>query len=820
MATRTAPSPRVRLLPDPAFDWLKRRATELAGGLCAAAALWLLLALVSWEPTDPSFNRAASGGVLNLAGRAGAYGGEAMLAWFGLAAGVPVLVLAAWARRLLVRHRLPRPVLSALLTPLAMVLLGLALALIGWPRPDGLPAGASGLIGGLAAINLVQLPWLATVPPALPGLVALATSLVALAYAMALPWRDVAAAGRAAHSGSRMLADRLSAFAPLAGEAARGSMDWLRARRLGQLDERYETSDPPPPEEEDWEEEEGEEEDDGPVAAPVAARGRTEPRLTGRSSEPEKPGRVAPRQDAQKPRKKKKPVQTTFAFEPGEGFVLPPLDLLAEVDQSQRKKVDEEGLEQNARMLEGVLNDFGIRGEIVNVRPGPVVTLYELEPEAGIRASRVIGLADDIARNMSAVSARVAVVPGRTVLGIELPNVHRETVALRELLEDVSYTKGGPKLPIALGKEISGAPVVEDLALMPHLLVAGTTGSGKSVAVNAMILSLLYKLTPDECRLILIDPKMLELSVYDDIPHLLAPVVTEPGKAVMALKWTVREMENRYRSMQKVGGRNIDGFNKRIAEAEAKGLALTRTVQTGFNAQSGEPVFEEELIADRKLPYIVVVVDEMADLMLVAGRDIETAIQRLAQMARAAGIHIVMATQRPSVDVITGTIKANFPSRVSFHVTSKIDSRTILGDQGAEQLLGKGDMLFMRGGGRVTRIHGPFVGDDEVQQVAAYLRSQGKPDYIDSITEETFENTMEIGNFDSGSDGKEQQLYDQAVFLVTREQKASTSFIQRHLKIGYNRAASIIEQMERDGVVGAANHVGKREVIAAAPPER
>ena len=821
MATRTAPSPRLRLLPDPALEWLKKRTTEIVGGLCAAAALWLLLALVSWEPGDPSFNRAASGAVLNLAGRAGAYGGEAMLAWFGLAAGVPVLVLAAWARRLLVRHRLPRPVLSALLMPLAMILIGLGLALLGWPRPDGLPAGASGLIGGLAAINLVQLPWLATVSPVLPGVIALATGLVALAFAMALPWRDVTAAGRAAHSGSRLLADRISAFAPIAGHAARDSLDWLKARRLGQLDERDEVSDSPPPDEDEEWEEDDEDEDVETVAeqAPAATRKRTEPRLTGRTSAPEKSSRVAPRRDAQKP-KKKKPVQTTFVFEPGEGFVLPPLDLLSEVDQSQRKKVDEEGLEQNARMLESVLNDFGIRGEIVDVRPGPVVTLYELEPEAGIRASRVIGLADDIARNMSAVSARVAVVPGRTVLGIELPNVHRETVALRELLEDASYKKAGPKLPIALGKEISGVPVVEDLALMPHLLVAGTTGSGKSVAVNAMILSLLYKLTPDECRLILIDPKMLELSVYDDIPHLLAPVVTEPGKAVMALKWTVREMENRYRSMQKVGVRNIDGFNKRIAEAEAKGLALTRTVQTGFNAESGEPVFEEELIADKKLPYIVVVVDEMADLMLVAGRDIETAIQRLAQMARAAGIHIVMATQRPSVDVITGTIKANFPSRVSFHVTSKIDSRTILGDQGAEQLLGKGDMLFMRGGGRVTRIHGPFVGDDEVQQVTAYLRSQGKPDYIDSITEETFENTMEIGNFDSGSDGKEQQLYDQAVFLVTREQKASTSFIQRHLKIGYNRAASIIEQMEREGVVGSANHVGKREVIAAAPPER
>jgi len=810
--TRSAP-PRLRLLPDPAVRWLARRTTEIGGAACAGAALWLLLALVSWEPSDPSFNRAADGAVLNLTGRLGAYLSEAMLAWFGLAAIVPVLVLGSWARRLLVRHRLPHPALSAVLVPVAMILLGLAIALIGWPSPDRLPAGASGLLGGLLAIHLVDTPWLASVSPALPGLLALVLGLVALAFAMALPWRDVAAAGRVAHSGGRMVAGRLTGLGPVAADAARDGMDWLRARRLRDDEGREASAEAfVVDSDEDDEEEEA-------IEAPARRRpGRTEPTLGRTTTEPKT--RVAPRQDTPAKKARKKAVQTALAFEPGEGFTLPPLELLAEVDPGQRKKVNEEGLEQNARMLEGVLGDFGIRGEIVDVRPGPVVTLYELEPEAGIRASRVIGLADDIARNMSAVSARVAVIPGRTVLGIELPNVDRETVALRELLEHASYKKAGPKLPIALGKEISGQPIVEDLALMPHLLVAGTTGSGKSVAVNAMILSLLYKMTPEECRLILIDPKMLELSVYDDIPHLLAPVVTEPGKAVMALKWTVREMENRYRAMQKVGVRNIDGFNKRVGEAQAKGLSLTRTVQTGFNAASGEPVFEEELIADKPLPYIVVVVDEMADLMLVAGRDIEGAIQRLAQMARAAGIHLIMATQRPSVDVITGTIKANFPCRVSFHVTSKIDSRTILGEQGAEQLLGKGDMLFMRGGGRVTRIHGPFVGDDEVQQVAAFLRTQGAPDYIESITEETFENAMEIGGYDGGSDGKEQQLYDQAVFLVTREQKASTSFIQRHLKIGYNRAASIIEQMERDGVVGAANHVGKREVLAAGPPER
>ena len=469
-------------------------------------------------------------------------------------------------------------------------------------------------------------------------------------------------------------------------------------------------------------------------------------------------------------------------------------------------------------MLEGVLRDFGVRGEIVDVRPGPVVTLYELEPEAGVRASRVIGLADDIARNMSAVSARVAVVPGRTVLGVELPNADRETVVLRELLETGDFAKRDVTLPIALGKQISGAPVVEDLAAMPHLLVAGTTGSGKSVAVNAMILSLLYRMTPDECRLIMIDPKMLELSVYDDIPHLLAPVVTEPAKAIVALKWTVREMEQRYRAMQKVGVRNIDGFNKLVRGTG--GRALTRSVQTGFDERTGEPAFEEEVVAEKPLPYIVVVVDEMADLMLVAGRDIEGAIQRLAQMARAAGIHLIMATQRPSVDVITGTIKANFPSRISFHVTSKIDSRTIIGEQGAEQLLGRGDMLFMRGGGRLTRIHGPFVGDGEVREVAEFLRRQGEPEYIDAVTEEPPDasGAME-GAGGAGADDKDRALYDRAVFLVTAERKASTSFIQRHLKIGYNRAAGIVDRMERDGVVSPANHVGKREVLAPPAPE-
>jgi S-DNA-T family DNA segregation ATPase FtsK/SpoIIIE len=459
-----------------------------------------------------------------------------------------------------------------------------------------------------------------------------------------------------------------------------------------------------------------------------------------------------------------------------------------------------------------VLEDFGVRGQIVKVRPGPVVTLYELEPAPGTKTSRVVGLADDIARSMSAVSVRVAVVPGRSVIGIELPNARREIVYLRELLASETYERSGGKLSLVLGKDIGGGPVIVDLARMPHLLIAGTTGSGKSVAINTMILSLLYRLPPDKCRFIMIDPKMLELSGYDGIPHLLAPVVTEPRKAVVALKWAVKEMENRYRAMSKLGVRNIEGYNARVAEARKNGEVLTRKVQTGFDPETGAPVWEEEPFDLEPLPLIVVVVDEMADLMLVAGKDIEAAVQRLAQMARAAGIHLIMATQRPSVDVITGTIKANFPTRISFHVTSKIDSRTILGEMGAEQLLGQGDMLYMANGGRITRVHGPFVSDQEVEQVVGFLKSQGEPSYVDSVTEDE---EGEPGFAEMGEEGGSgDQLYDQAVALVTRERKCSTSFIQRHLQIGYNRAARIVEQMEREGVVSTANHVGKREVLA------
>ncbi|WP_192181866.1 DNA translocase FtsK [Mesorhizobium amorphae] len=504
-----------------------------------------------------------------------------------------------------------------------------------------------------------------------------------------------------------------------------------------------------------------------------------------------------------------------------ETFEMPSLHFLSEPKNVVRDaSLSKDALEQNARLLEGVLEDFGVKGEIIHVRPGPVVTLYELEPAPGIKSSRVIGLSDDIARSMSAIACRVAVVPGRNAIGIELPNAKRETVYLREIMASRDFETTKAKLALALGKTINGEAVIVDIAKMPHVLVAGTTGSGKSVAINTMILSLLYRLTPQDCRLIMIDPKMLELSVYDGIPHLLTPVVTDPKKAVVALKWTVREMEDRYRKMSKVGVRNIDGFNARVQQAEKKGEKISRTVQTGFDRQTGEAIYETENLDLEPMPYIVVIIDEMADLMMVAGKDIEGAVQRLAQMARAAGIHVIMATQRPSVDVITGTIKANFPTRISFQVTSKIDSRTILGEQGAEQLLGMGDMLYMAGGGRIQRVHGPFVSDDEVERIVAHLKLQGVPEYLDAITEDDGEDDDDEPSGKGGSGGggggnfeDSDDPYDQAVAVVLRDGKASTSYIQRRLGIGYNRAASIIEKMEKEGIVGPANHAGKREIL-------
>ena len=510
-------------------------------------------------------------------------------------------------------------------------------------------------------------------------------------------------------------------------------------------------------------------------------------------------------------------AQPALSFEDTHpGFELPPLSLLESPETVQRLHLSDEALEENARMLESVLDDYGVKGEIVSVRPGPVVTMYELEPAPGLKASRVIGLADDIARSMAALSARVSTVPGRSVIGIELPNEHREKVVLREILASRDFGDSNMRLPLALGKDIGGDSVVANLAKMPHLLIAGTTGSGKSVAINTMILSLLYKLTPQECRLIMIDPKMLELSVYDGIPHLLSPVVTDPKKAVVALKWTVGEMEERYRKMSKMGVRNIEGYNGRVREALAKGEMFSRTVQTGFDDDTGEPMFETEEFQPVALPYIVVVVDEMADLMMVAGKEIEACIQRLAQMARASGIHLIMATQRPSVDVITGTIKANFPTRISFQVTSKIDSRTILGEMGAEQLLGMGDMLYMAGGAKITRCHGPFVSDEEVEEIVNHLKAYGAPDYVSGVVEgpdEDKESNIDAVLGLGGNTDGEDALYDTAVAIVIKDRKCSTSYIQRKLAIGYNKAARLVEQMEDQGVVSAANHVGKREIL-------
>lgn len=524
-----------------------------------------------------------------------------------------------------------------------------------------------------------------------------------------------------------------------------------------------------------------------------------------------------PVKKAQPSRRAQAEVQPSLKFdEKATEFDLPPLSLLRSGTSIERHHLSDEALEENARMLESVLDDYGVKGEIVSVRPGPVVTMYELEPAAGVKASRVIGLSDDIARSMSALSARVSTVPGRSVIGIELPNANREMVVLREILASRDFGDSNMRLPLALGKDIGGAAIVANLAKMPHLLIAGTTGSGKSVAINTMILSLLYKLTPDECRMIMIDPKMLELSVYDGIPHLLSPVVTDPKKAVVALKWTVGEMEDRYRKMSKMGVRNIEGYNGRVRDALAKGELFSRTVQTGFDEETGDPIFETEEFAPEVLPYIVVVVDEMADLMMVAGKEIEACIQRLAQMARASGIHLIMATQRPSVDVITGTIKANFPTRISFQVTSKIDSRTILGEQGAEQLLGMGDMLYMAGGAKITRVHGPFCSDEEVEEIVNHLKAYGPPDYIGGVVdgpEDGKSSDIDLVLGLGGNTDTEDALYDTAVAIVVKDRKCSTSYIQRKLAIGYNKAARLVEQMEDQGLVSPANHVGKREIL-------
>ena len=788
-------SQRIAFLPEPVRNFFRRRFAEAIGLLLIVTGLAFAVSLIGYNSLDPSLNNAAAAATKNPLGLYGAIASDVALQYFGLAAAAPIIALLAWGTRLMRHRSVPRFGWRLLAVLVSMCAAAFALDAVTVPTAWPLRTGLGGTFGHLVFDPTVALLAAYEIPPRAPVVAAAVIALAGLLSALAMNWSDwrllsrlMGRAGR--HSGQATLwAVHRGVWAARTGTAGLSSAVRNRAaaRREPQLIASPRVKEPSAR--------------IMPEAPTATQRRRVAPRAKG-----PKPGR-----QAQAGRQAKLNLAA-----PGEAYELPPLDLLADIDEGARgaNQVGEEALEQNARVLESVLEDFGVYGEIVHVRPGPVVTLYELEPAPGTKTSRVIGLADDIARSMSAVSVRIAVVPGRNVIGIELPNLTRELVGLRELLASSSFEKKSNDLTLALGKDIGGEPVMVDLARMPHLLIAGTTGSGKSVGINAMIASLLYRLPPEDCRFIMIDPKMLELSVYDGIPHLLAPVVTDPKKAVVALKWVTREMEDRYRAMSKIGVRNVAGFNQRIEQARKKGEILSRKVQTGFDEETGKPVFEEQPFDMVPLPFIVVVVDEMADLMLVAGKEVEAAVQRLAQMARAAGIHLLLATQRPSVDVITGTIKANLPTRISFQVTTKIDSRTILGEQGAEQLLGQGDMLYMAGGGRITRVHGPFVSDFEVESLVAFLKAQGEPDYVDDVTDD--ETAADgIPGFEPAAGGSGDDLYDEAVALIAREQKASTSFVQRHLQIGYNRAARIIEQMEKEGVISTANHVGKREVLVS-----
>ncbi len=782
--------------------FLRRRMEEMLGLSLLALAAAYLAALLTASAADPSLNLAVDGPVHNLLGLPGAYIADLMLESLGLACFLLALAPAIWGWQLL-HHRPARWWLRLILLPVSVLAGSIGLGLIPWAAGWPFGGGLGGFAGQLLVDGGGKWPGLAGLA-GMPGwwlqIAGLALALPLYYFALGVSWRRYHQAGQ-----------RLAAAGEDMGRGA-GSMFRLFRRRpeaaAEYRAERYEQDRP-----RRMEPRLGDNMLDEPEQEPGVYAGPTLGGVTRGQRDGDEP-LVEPQQARPKlGRRAARAGQATLDLVPNAEYVLPPLELLQQPPKDRgAQRINEESLEKNARLLESVLQDFGVKGQIVKVRPGPVVTLYELEPAPGTKTSRVVGLADDVARSMSAVSVRIAVVPGQSVIGIELPNRSREQVGLRELLASEDYESTAAKLALVLGKDIGGAPVIVDLARMPHLLIAGTTGSGKSVAINTMILSLIYRLPPDRCKFIMIDPKMLELSVYDGIPHLIAPVVTDPRKAIVALKWTVREMEGRYRKMSQLGVRNIEGYNQRVEQAATKGETLTRRVQTGFDTETGAPIYEEQPFDLSPLPLIVVVVDEMADLMMVAGKEIEGAVQRLAQMARAAGIHIVMATQRPSVDVITGTIKANFPTRVSFHVTSRIDSRTILSEPGAEQLLGQGDMLYMAQGGRIIRVHGPFVSDKEVETVVRHLKEQGQPSYIEDITreEEEAEGQGETSASEEGAD----DLYDKAVELICRERKASTSFVQRHLQIGYNRAARLIERMEKEGVVSSANHVGKREVLA------
>ncbi|MFC0385451.1 FtsK/SpoIIIE family DNA translocase [Muricoccus vinaceus] len=827
---------------------LKRRGGQLLGMIAGLLGLAVLVALASHDPADPSLSTATARVPTNLAGPFGAMVSDVLLQGFGWAGLLPALCLMTWAMRLST-HRGLSPFagrVAALLAGLPLLAAALSASPLPAPFPGGMAGGAMGPLVQEAVDETVGAMFgpLGTVLGH-AGIAALAVVATVLALAIPLSsWRR--AGGAAARRGSGLAGNilRRRNMARARAAEARQARDRLALRegraeaqpgfvtRLlsrvpgsGRVMELMRRRAEPSPQLSAL-----------LRAADAAAEAPRLPARRAPRAQPERPAEggeaaeaarspvaEAPRAAQEAPRiadrvvpPRRLPISETVKKGDDGRFRLPPLSLLKPAPARRETGPSQETLAENARLLESVLDDYGVRGRIVDIRPGPVVTLYELEPAPGTKSARVIGLADDIARSMCVLAVRIATVPGRNVIGIELPNAKRETVYFSEMMEAEDWSRNPGKLPLALGKDIGGAPVVADLARMPHLLIAGTTGSGKSVGINTMILSLLYRFGPDECRFIMIDPKMLELSVYDRIPHLLAPVVTEPPKAIGALKWTVREMERRYKAMSQLGVRNIGGYNEKVTAASGRGEQLTRRVQTGFDPETGKPVFEEQPLALESLPMIVVVIDEMADLMIVAGKEIEGAVQRLAQMARAAGIHVIMATQRPSVDVITGTIKANFPTRISFSVTSKIDSRTILGEQGAEQLLGQGDMLHMAGGGRVNRVHGPFVSDEEVERVVEFLREQGEPAYIEEVTETDDDEEGGGASLASLDGGGEKGLYEQAVSLVSREGKASTSFVQRHLNIGYNRAAKLIEQMERDGVVGPANHVGKREVLTRA----
>ncbi len=793
-------------------DIVRRRLSELAGLALITTALLGAIALATWSIQDPSLSHATQTPVNNLLGFPGAIFSDLAMQLLGLASVLLLAPEALMGWRLLAHKPLGEKWRALVWIATTFFAAGFASTLprIGsWPLPGGLGGACGDIILMLPEVFIGRLGGLSLV---ILALIFGCATFVSFSIAAGLKFR------RGAEPDPQQLQpideidedeDEEDRASPWLGMIEHALLSFKA--RIGRL-LRGSTRKPLP------------------AASQPAARGtRLEPRLDslGRVHSPS----MAPADDefeeeyeeedeAPAPARRSSAQKTIKPRRSGSGFVLPSLNLLTAQKVSERTTLPKDVIDANATMLESVLGDFGVRGEIINARPGPVVTLYELEPAPGIKSSRVIGLADDIARSMSAVSARVAVVSGRNAIGIELPNPTREKVYLRELLGAKDYNEHAAKLPLCLGKTIGGESVIVDLARMPHLLIAGTTGSGKSVAINTMILSLLYRMSPEQCRLIMVDPKMLELSVYDGIPHLLTPVVTDPKKAVVALKWAVREMEGRYKSMSKLGVRNIDGYNARLAEAKAKGETLTRTVHTGYDKESGQAIYEKEELELEPLPFIVVIVDEMADLMMVAGKDIEGAIQRLAQMARAAGIHVILATQRPSVDVITGTIKANFPTRISFQVTSKIDSRTILGEQGAEQLLGQGDMLYMAGGGRISRVHGPFVSDDEVEKVVRHLKSQGAPEYLEEVTADEPELTEDGAVFDSTGMGMAEggDLYAQAVAIVKRDRKASTSYIQRRLQIGYNRAATLMERLEQEGIIGQPNHAGKREILIPENP--